>query len=365
MIFEKRIKNIFNNLKREPDAIIIKNSSEPYIDDNFFYVTGLDKGLFEGSVAALHPTGKVDIIISELEAESAKKSNANLNIYKNGEEFNEFFKNTLSPLKNIGLNFSGISHRDFCRIKDRCPNSEFVDVSEAFAKARLIKDEFEIKTIKEACNITDKVMKMIPDILHEGIHEFEIAAEINYLMQKNGADESAFKTISSFGKNTAEPHYSHGNYRLKSGDFTLFDFGARFRKYNSDMTRTFVFGKASKEQKDMYETVLEAQRIGFDAIHPGIEAHDVHDAVNSYIDNTRFKGRFIHSTGHPVGLAVHDAGAGFNSECKVELKENMVLTVEPGIYIPGFGGVRIEDDILIKKDGVEILTKTSREFMEI
>ena len=123
--------------------------------------------------------------------------------------------------------------------------------------------------------------------------------------------------------------------------------------------------KASKEQKDMYETIVEAQRIGFDALRPGIEAHEVHDAVSSYIDNTRFKGRFVHSTGHPVGLAVHDAGAGFNSECKVELKENMVLTVEPGIYIPGFGGVRIEDDILIKKDGVEILTKTSREFMEI
>ena len=108
MIFGKRIKNIFSNLKRKPDAIIIKNSSEPYIDDNFFYVTGLDKGLFEGSVATLYPNGKIDLIISELEAESAKKSNANLNIYKNVEEFNEFFKNTLSHLKNIGLNFSGI-----------------------------------------------------------------------------------------------------------------------------------------------------------------------------------------------------------------------------------------------------------------
>jgi len=365
MLLEKRIKNIFSNQKRKTDAIIIKNSSEPYIDDNFFYATGLNNGLFEGSVATLHPNGKVDIIISELEAESAKKSNANINIYKNREEFNEFFKNTLSSIKNIGLNFSGISHIDFCKIKEICPHSEFVDVSEAFAKARLVKDEFEIKTIKKACKISDKVMKIIPDILHEKIHEFEIAAEINYLLQKNGADGCAFETISSFGKNTAEPHYSHGDYQLKNGNFALFDFGARFRRYNSDMTRTFVFGKASKEQKDMYKTVLEAHRTGLDAIGIGIEAHEVHDAVSSYIDNSRFKGRFIHSTGHSVGLAVHDAGAGFNSECKVELKENMVLTVEPGIYIPGFGGVRIEDDILIKKDCVEILTKTSRDLMEI
>ena len=352
-------------MEEELDAIIIRNSSEPYIDDNFFYVTGLDKGLFEGSMATLNPNGNVDLIVSELEAESAKKANVTLNIYKSKEDFDKAFKDTTSSLKKIGVNFSGISHRDFCKIKERCQNSELMDVSEAFAKTRLVKDEFEIETIKEACSIADKVMKKIPDILHEGMHEFEIAAEINYLMQKNGADEAAFETISSFGKNTAEPHYSHGDYKLKSGDFALFDFGARFRKYNSDMTRTFVFGKASEKQREMYETVLEAQRIGFDAIHLGIEAHEVHDAVSSYIDNTKFKGRFIHSTGHSVGLAVHDGSVGFNSGCNVELEENMVLTVEPGIYIPGFGGVRIEDDILIKKDRVELLTKTPREFTEI
>ena len=365
MRIRKRVKNIFNNLEKELDAIVIKNSVEPYIDDNFFYVTGLEKGAFEGSIAILYPGGDIELIVSELEAEAARKANVNLNVYKSKEDFDELLKKLLSPRENIGINFDRISHRDFCKLKDRYPQSEFVDVSKAFAKTRLVKDEFEIKLIKESCKIADKVMKRVPGILYEGMYEYEIAAEIDYLMQKNGADRPAFETISSFGKNTAEPHYSHGGTGLKIGDFALFDFGACFRKYNSDMTRTFVFGKADKTQRAMYNTVLEAQRIGFDTIKPGIRANEVHDVVSSYIDNTKFKGRFTHSTGHSLGLAVHDGGARFSIDCDVELKENMVFTVEPGVYIPGFGGVRIEDDILIKKDGLELLTRTFRDFIEI
>jgi Xaa-Pro dipeptidase len=114
----------------------------------------------------------------------------------------------------------------------------------------------------------------------------------------------------------------------------------------------------------MYETVLQAQQIAFQAIKPGVKACDVHHAVHSFIDSTKFKGTFIHSTGHGLGLAVHD-GIGFAPDNVMELKENMVLTVEPGVYLPGFGGVRIEDDVLIKKDGLELLTKSSREFIEL
>ena len=256
--------------------------------------------------------------------------------------------------------------KDFFKIKSICPKTTFIkDVSDAFSKTRLLKDNFEIKTIKQACNISDKVMKIIPDILHEGSHEFEIAAEIDYIMQKNGADGPAFETISSFGKNSAEPHYSHGEYKLKNGDFVLFDFGACLRKYNSDITRTYIFGKASKIQREMYTTVFEAQQIGFDMINQGIKAHEVHESVKSFINKTKFKDRFIHSTGHSIGLRVHDSDIGLNSECKIPLKEKMVFSIEPGIYIPGVGGVRIEDNSLIKKDGIELLTKTPREFLEI
>lgn len=362
---EKRIKNIFNKLEKKLDAIIIKNSAEPYIDNNFFYVTGLEKGIFEGSMAILHPDGNIELLISELEAETAKKTGAKLHVYEKKEDIDILLKKNFSSLKKIGINFDGISHKDFCKLTDRFPKSKFIDVSDELAKTRLVKDEFEIELIKKSCAIADKVMKTIPSILHEGMYEYEMAAEINYLMQKNGADRPAFETISSFGKNTAEPHYSHGDTRLNKGDFALLDFGACFKRYNSDITRTFVFGKATEKQKEMYEAVLAAQEVGFETIKPGVKANEVHNAVNSFIDNGKFKGCFIHSTGHSLGLNVHDGGAGLSSDCDVELKENMVFTVEPGAYIPGFGGVRIEDNILIKKDGIELLTKSSRDFVEI
>ena len=361
----ERIKNIFNCTKKKLDIILIKNSAHPFIDENFFYVTGLSKGIFEGSLAVLYPDGTLDLVVSELEAESASKSNLPLHIYKDREDYKVTVQKLTSSYENVGINYSGLSHADFCKLKDMFQKSQFVDVSEELMNTRLVKDKLEIQQIKKACSISDAVMEKIPDLLREGMYEYEIAAEIEYHMQKLGADHPAFETISSFNKNTAEPHYSHGGTKLKKGDFTLFDFGACIQKYNSDMTRTYVFGKAGKKQKEMYATVLAAQQIGFNMIKPEVTGDEVHTAVQAYIDNTKFKGCFIHSTGHSLGLAVHDGSAGLSPASNVVLKENMVFTVEPGVYIPGFGGVRIEDDILVKKDGIEILTKCSREFTEI
>ncbi len=361
----ERVKRIFANIEKDLDAILIKNSTEPYIDDNFFYVTGLEKGLFEGSIAILYPDGSLELIVSELEEELAKKAKANIHVYKSKKEFQDILKSSLSSIKTIGLNYSGILHKDAGNLKERHPELKIVNVTEGLEKTRQIKDELEISLIKKACKIADTVMQKIPDIVNEGMNEFELAAEIDYIMQKHGADKEAFETISSFGKNTAEPHYTHGDTRLEKGDFVLCDFGARYRKYNSDMTRTFVFGNADEQQKKMYQTVVEAQQAAFDTAKAGIKAHEVHNAAASYIDNTQFAGRFIHSTGHGLGLAVHDGGATLSPESNIELQENMVFTIEPGIYLPGFGGVRIEDDIVIKKDGIELLTKSPKELIEI
>ena len=151
---------------------------------------------------------------------------------------------------------------------------------------------------------------------------------------------------------------------VKDGDFVLCDFGACYRRYNADSTRTFVYRKTTRQQKEMYDVVLHAQQIGFDVIRAGVPACEVHQKVASYIDSTAFKGRFIHNTGHSLGLAVHD-GPGFTGDTMETLQENMVLTVEPGVYIPGVGGVRIEDDIVVKKGGIELLTHSSRKYTEI
>ena len=360
----QRIKNIFHNCPTTVDCILLKNASLPYIDDNFFYVTNLDQGIFEGSCAVLYPDGSCEILISELEAESARKSTAHQTVYKTKDEFSKALINLVSSFHLIGVNASGISYQEFNRCKELLPNIEFVNVSDAFSKTRLIKDEQEIQTIQHACRIADDTMAALPDIITEGMTENELAAEINYALQSFGAENPAFDTISSFGKNTAEPHYDHDEVQLRKGDLIVCDFGACYKKYNSDITRTFVCGKATRQQKEMYETVLQAQQCAFDAIKPGLRACDIHQKTLSSINSTQFNGRFIHSTGHHLGLLVHD-GSGFTPDNTMELHKNMVLTVEPGVYLPGVGGVRIEDDILINNNGTELLTKSPHIFLEI
>ena len=360
----QRVKNIFLNSKQTIDCIVIKNGIIPYVDDNFFYVTNLDQGLYEGSCAVMYPDGTLDLLVSELEAESARKSQADITTYKTKDEFYTTLKQILSSFSTIGINAPNLSYLDFTKFAGLLPNTKFIDVSDGFFKTRRIKDDQEIQRIKKACEIADETMSTISDIVTEGMSEDELAAEINYSLQSLGAEKPAFDTISSFGENSAEPHYSHGDVKLKNGSFVLCDFGACYKKYNSDITRTFLYGKPSEKHKEMYETVLQAQQIAFQTIKPGVKGSEVHQAVQSFIDSTKFKGRFIHSTGHSLGLAVHD-GIGLAPDNTMELEENMVLTVEPGVYLPGFGGVRIEDDILIKKDRVELLTKSPRDFIEL
>jgi Xaa-Pro dipeptidase len=358
---KNRVNRIFTTIQNDLDAIIIKNAVYPYIDDNFFYLTGLEKGIFENSLVVAYPDKTIDLFVSELEAESASKADAPLYVYKNLKDLENRLKKLSSSLKNIGVNTTNISYKSYQYLKNIFSHSIFTDISKELLATRLVKDKSEIELIEKACKISDQVMEKIPELLHEGMYEYEIAAEIDYFMQKFGAEKPAFNTISSFNKNTAEPHYSHGNTKLKINDFALFDFGASYKKYNSDITRTFIYGKADKKQKDMYDTVFSAQKIGIDTIKPGIKAHEIHNKVSSYINKTKYKGRFIHSTGHSLGLSVHD-GSSLSSENEIRIQENMVFTVEPGIYIPNYGGIRIEDDILVKKEGIKILTNSFKFF---
>ena len=361
----EKVKKIFKNLDEQVDAIIIKNSSDPFIDSNFFYATGLKQGLFEGCAAVLYPDGKINLIVSQLESESAHKSSFDVKTYKNGEEHRRLLSEALNNSSKIGLNFSSINHKDFVVFRDSFPNKNFVDVSNAFLKSRAIKDKDEINLILEAIDIAESVMNKIPGLVKEGMKEFELAAEINYLMHQHGADRTAFDTISSFGANSSQPHYTQGDTVLKPGDFVLCDFGACYHKYNSDITRTFAFKEVSGKQRRMHEVVCNAQKIAFNEIKPGIKGKEVHLAVEDYINKTEFAGCFIHGLGHSLGIDVHDGYVGFSPLSEIELVKNMVLTVEPGVYIPGFGGVRIEDDILVTSDGCKILSKSNRDLIQI
>jgi len=360
---KERWKKVLANLKEEVDVIVIRNSNEPNIDPNFFYLTDLPYGLFEGSVCLLWKDENAEILTTKLEEETANQSNLPITIFKTKEERSKILKNKLAKVKKVGINFNNITHQAYLEIVKCTKRAKVIDVSQALEKARMVKESTEIERIAKACSIAAKVADEIPSFISEGMKEAEAVAEINYLIAKYGCTP-AFETIAAFGKNSAEPHYTASQGILKKGDFMLFDFGARYMRYCSDITRTFVAGKAKKEQRKMYEAVLAAHDAAIDFIKPGRSAKECHKVAEEVIEKAGYKGRFIHGLGHGLGLSVHDPG-GLSPTQDLVLEENMVLTVEPGIYIPRIGGVRIEDDILVTKEGCRLLTEAEIELKEL
>ncbi len=355
-----KLKKIFS-FAPEVDAIVLVNSRSPHVDMSFFYVTGLTSGLFEGCAAIVYPD-HVELLSSALEEESARKGGYEVSVFRTKEEGEELLREKLKSFKKIGINADELTHASFLKL-EKVSKAEFVNVSDAIKKARLTKDAEELSRIKKACSIISDVADEIPSMVKKGMTEQELAAEINYAMQKKGAAQPAFSTLVCFGKNASEPHHSSGETALKKGDFVLCDMGAEYKRYVSDITRTFIFEEASLEQVHMYDTVLESQNRALDMMKEGVPARDVHLEVKEFLDS-RYKDRFIHGLGHPIGLSVHD-GEGMNIDTDLILKEGMVFTVEPGVYIPEVGGVRIEDDVVVKKGGIDILTSAKKELQII
>jgi Xaa-Pro dipeptidase len=239
-----------------------------------------------------------------------------------------------------------------------------VDVSQAVLNARLVKDAKELDLIQKACDIASKSFEQILSVVRPGIKEAEVAAELVYRMQRNGATGPAFRTIVGSGPNGAEPHYTAGPRKLRKGDLVVIDFGALYQMYCSDITRTVIVGGASAEQRQMYNTVRRAQKAALIKMKPGVKGKTIDAAARALIDSTKYKGRFIHGLGHSIGLAVHDGG-GLYASSELVLRSNMVMTDEPGVYIPGFGGVRIEDDVLITSKGPRFMSSAPREMLEL
>lgn len=356
-------RRIFGEIGDEVEVVVLKNAVDPNLDQTFFYATGIANGLFEDSVALVKPRG-VEVLTSTLEELSARESGVKTSVYKTSKEAAALLAERLRGMKRIGVNSEELTHANFLSIRKAAKGAKILDVSKPLARARMKKDDDEIRRIKRACVIASKTAELIPDFVKTGMLETEAAAEINYRMMKMGAAGPSFPTNASFGSATAEPHYSPGAKQLKKGQLALFDFGALYERYVSDLTRTFVCGRATGAQKELYDVVLRAQLASLDAIRAGVHGKDVDAAGRKIIDSSRYKGRFIHSTGHGLGISVHDPGS-ISSLRDMVLEEGMVLTVEPGAYVKDFGGVRIEDDILVTKKGCRILTTAPKELISL
>lgn len=221
-------------------------------------------------------------------------------------------------------------------------------------KQRVIKDAEEIKHITKSCEITSKGYTYIRKHLKEGVTEQEIAMKLEFYLRKIGAEKMSFDPIVAFGKNSANPHYTPQNVKLKKNDVVLIDSGCVYNGYCSDMTRTYLIGKVSPKMQKIYDLVAEIQQRAVDMCTVGTPLDSISDAVHDFFKKHNVDDLFIHSLGHSMGIEIHEAPR-FNVPDKIE--PGMVLTVEPGLYIEGLGGVRIEDSILMTAKGPKSLTR--------
>jgi Xaa-Pro aminopeptidase len=220
---------------------------------------------------------------------------------------------------------------------------------------RKVKDREEIALMRKAGELTSEGMKAAYEVLSPGMKEYEVAAEIEYAMRKRGSYGTAFETIVASGVCSAFPHGGCGDRVIREGDLVVVDVGATYKFYRSDMTRTFVAGKPSEKQKRLYKIVKAAHEKAFEAMRSGVKAKDVDAAARKIIDDAGYGECFVHGLGHGVGLEIHEPPT-LNPCSKETLAAGNVVTDEPGIYLVGYGGVRIEDTVLVRKNGAEKLT---------
>ena len=225
-----------------------------------------------------------------------------------------------------------------------------------------VKDQYEIDSLKTAIEITDEVFTQILPELKVGAVEKEIAAKISYLFKMHGADGDSYDPIIGSGYLGALPHATPTNKAFEDGDFVVMDFGALYNGYHADMTRTVVIGSATSKHKEIYDIVLQSQLEGINAAKAGITGSELDAVCRGVIENAGYGDKFIHSTGHGLGLEVHTYPriSAYNNQ---PLLENYIITIEPGIYLGGWGGVRIEDDCLIQKDSSIPLNKSTKDML--
>jgi Xaa-Pro aminopeptidase len=264
-------------------------------------------------------------------------------------------------IKKLGFEQEDLSFATY-KTYEQAVQAELVPVSGVIEKLRLIKSDSEIKILKEAAEIADAAFKHILDFIRSGVKEIEVANELEFFMRKNGAASSSFDIIVASGYRSALPHGVATEKVIEKGEFVTLDFGAYYKGYCSDITRTVAVGEVSDELKKIYQIVLEAQLRGMNGIKPGMTGREADALTRDYITEQGYGEYFGHSTGHGLGMEVHE-GPALSVRSDTVLEPGMVVTVEPGIYIAGLGGVRIEDDTVVTKDGNESLTHSPKDLI--
>lgn len=319
---------------------------------------------FTGSAGAVLISGEKALFITDFRyVEQASKQCEGFEVVKHSGTMQE---EVALQAKQLGITKLGFeqNHVTYAMYKsyEKVFEGELVPVDGAIEKLRLIKTDAEIKILKEAAGIADAAFTHILEFIRPGKTELEVSNELEFFMRKAGASSSSFDIIVASGHRSALPHGVASDKVIEAGDFVTLDYGAYYKGYVSDITRTVSVGAADQKLRDIYDIVLEAQLRGMAGIKPGMTGKEADALTRNLISEKGYGEYFGHSTGHGIGLEVHE-GPSLSKISETILEPGMVVTVEPGIYIPGLGGVRIEDDTVITLDHNESLTHSTKELI--
>ncbi|WJY28444.1 MULTISPECIES: M24 family metallopeptidase [Sporosarcina] len=239
-------------------------------------------------------------------------------------------------------------------------DAELVPTAGLVEKLRIVKTPEELEILRQAAKIADDAFTHICGYIKPGMTELEVANELEFFMRKQGAASSSFDTIVASGVRGALPHGVASDKKIQSGELVTMDYGALYNGYISDITRTVAVGEPTEQMREIYEITLAAQKLAVEGFKPGMTGREADAIARDYITEKGYGDAFGHSTGHGIGLEVHEA-PGLSSRSDMVLEPNMTVTAEPGIYLPGIGGVRIEDDLVITENGCERLTHSTKE----
>jgi len=320
---------------------------------------------FLGAARLLVPSeGESVLYVYSVNYDAAKAlaKNCSVELLKRGEDADKKSGQHARKLKIKNIGFDALDASVYIKIKKALKNAKLKPSGQLVWDLRKVKDGTEIDYVRKAAQLTDMAAKTGPEVIRPGMREFEVAAEVEYAMRKMGSEGTAFETIVASGLTSAYPHGGCTSKKIRKGELIQFDVGARYHNYAADLTRTFLVGKPTPKQRRIYDIVMEAQEKAFQKIRDGVKAKQVDAVARNVIKKHGFGENFVHGLGHGVGLAVHEPPT-LNESSKDILKAGNVVTDEPGIYVVGYGGVRIEDTVLVKKDGAERLTKASYELV--
>jgi len=322
---------------------------------NMLYFTG-----FPGASSLLIPKkGEGIIYVYGVNYEQAKAEGKGFNVklVKRGENLMAKIAAQVKAFKTKKLALDTLSFENYRNLVKRLRGETRLKMQNKLVwELRRVKDEKELELMRKAAELTGEGMKVAYEVVRPGVREYEVAAEIEYTMRRKGSWGTAFETIVASGVRSAFPHGGCTDRKIREGDLVVVDIGATYQYFRSDMTRTLAAGKPSAKQKKIYEIVRLAQEKAFQALKPKAKARSIDAVAREVIEKAGCGEYFVHGLGHGVGLEVHEPPT-LNQESKDRLIVGNVVTIEPGVYIVGFGGIRVEDTVLVRKRGAEKLTK--------